>query len=526
MCSRGGWGRMFVFSFVATWGLSAVLSAQTKTAPGEVDQSGTVASEAKQAVGDSESFKDSLVRKLKEALDAADDIGREDRDTANQVLRDADAALTRIREENRRALERANRQVRILDCHCPNIVLFLLNGVGYGELGSYGQALIKTPIADLLACEGIRCTQFYAGSPESIASRGTLYSGKSAARGELAGEDWITVRERDVTLAETLYQGGYETGLFGVWGGGPVERAGHPNRQGFKTFFGYLDDQSALDYYPPTLWRNREQVALSGNQGDTKTQYAPDLIVDAAQRFIDAECKRPFLLTVALPMTTTGGGQEVPDLNPYADQDWSAAEKTRAAMITRVDRYLGQILQRLQERRVLHRTLVIITSDGGPPDAVAGAGDRFRPTGPLRGRHGELYEGGIRVPLIVYWPGATWTPGDNDLAFGMWDLFPTLCDLTSTLRRPKTLDGVSVARRLLEARASNAPPGSPLFWEQHRGGAGQAARVDDWKGVRSGAGAPWELYDLKADPAESADVAAQHPDAVQRIEELVKLLRP
>lgn len=525
MCSRSSWRLIFVLLFVATSGLSAVLSAQTKTAPGAVAQSGVVAPESKQANGDSGTFKDSLVRKLKEALDAADDIGGEERDTANQVLRDADAALTRIREENRRALEQANRQVRIVDCHCPNIVLFLLNGVGYGELGAYGQPLIKTPIADLLACEGVRFTQFYAGSPESVAARGTLYSGKSTARGEPAGEDWITVRERDLTLAETLYHGGYETGLFGVWGAGPVERAGYPNSQGFKTFFGYLDDKSALDYYPPTLWRNREQVPLPGNQGDTKTQYAPDLIVDAAQRFIDAECRRPFLLTVAFPMTTTGGSQEVPDLHPYADQDWPVAEKTRAAMITRVDRYMGQIVQRLQERRVLNRTLVIITSDRGPPNAAEGAGDRFRPTGPLRGRHGELYEGGIRVPLIVYWPGATWTPGDNDLALGMWDLFPTLCDLTSTLRRPKAIDGVSVARRLLESPGSNAPPGSPLFWE-HRGGVGQAARVDDWKGVRSGVAAPWELYDLKADPAESADVAAQHPDAVQRIEELVKLLRP
>ena len=186
-------------------------------------------------------------------------------------LRDADAALTRIREENRRALEQANRQVRIVDCHCPNIVLFLLNGVGYGDLGVYGQQLIKTPIADILAAQGTQFTQFYAGSPESVASRGTLYSGKLTARGEQAGEDWIAVRERDFTLAESLYQGGYETGLFGVWGAGPVERAGHPNSQGFKCFFGYLDDKSALDLLsadPVAKWRPGSPDRQSGRSED------------------------------------------------------------------------------------------------------------------------------------------------------------------------------------------------------------------------------------------------------------------
>jgi arylsulfatase A-like enzyme len=471
-------------------------------------------------------MKDGLIRELKEALDKIQGLTGRDPDKEDGFLRDADAALTRIREENRRALDQAMRQVRIVDCHCPNIVLFLLNGVGYGDLGVYGQQLIKTPIADILAAQGTQFTQFYAGSPESVASRGTLYSGKSAARGEPADEDWIVARERDFTLAESLYRGGYETGLFGVWGAGPIERAGHPNRQGFKCFLGYLDDRSALDFYPPTLWRNGDQFPLTGNQGETKTQYAPDVIVDAAKRFVDAECKRPFFLTVAFPMTLSGSGQKVPDLNPYADQDWSTAEKTRAAMITRVDRYMGQIVQRLQERRVLNRTIVIITSDRGPPNAAEGAGDRFLPTAGLRGRKGELYEGGLRVPLIVSWPGTPLAPAESDLCFGMWDLLPTLCDLTSTLHRPKAIDGVSVAGKLSEPTGGEIPPRSLLYWEQHAGGVPQAARVDDWKGVRSDATSPWELYDLKTDAAESTDVAGQHADVVKRIDELVKFLRP
>ncbi len=525
MCSRRLLGAAFVV-LVAASIFPPLLPAQAKKVPGDTAKSPSDGPAAKKPDPGNEGLKDALIRKLKEALDAADDITGQDRDAADQVLRDADVALARIREENRRALEQVNRQVRIVNGHCPNVVLFLLNGVGYGDLGVYGQQVIKTPIADILAAQGTQFNQFYAGSCESVASRGTLYGGRLTVRGEQAGEDWITVRERDCTLAESLYQGGYETGLFGVWGAGPLDRAGHPNRQGFQSFFGYLDDKSALDFYPPTLWRNDEQIALTGNQGGAKTQYAPDLIVEGAKQFIDAECKRPFFLTVAFPMTISATGPAVPDLNPYADQDWPVAEKTRAAMITRVDRYMGQIVQRLQERRVLNRTIVIITSDRGPPSVAEGAGDRFQPTGGLRGRKGELYEGGIRVPLIVCWAGTPLAPAESDLAFGMWDLLPTLCDLTGTWRRPKTIDGVSVAQRLSGPAPDPAVPASPLYWETHAGGLAQAARVGDWKGVRSGAAAPWELYDLKTDAAESTDVAGQHADVVERIDKLVKFLRP
>jgi arylsulfatase A len=526
MCSRRRWVLAFVVLVTATLSLPLGLLAQPREVPGDAVQSPSDGPSAKEPASDKDGLKDALLRELKEAFDALDGMAGEDSDREDGFLRDADAALTRIREENRRALAQARRQVRILDCHCPNIVLFLLNGVGYGDLGAYGQPLIKTPIADILAAQGTQFWQFYAGSCESVASRGTLYSGQSTARAEQVGEDWIAVRERDFTLAESLYQGGYETGLFGVWGAGPIERAGHPNSQGFKCFFGYLDDQTALDFYPPTLWRNGDQVPLTGNRDGARTQYAPDVIVDAAKRFIDAECKRPFFLTVAFPMTISGSGQEVPDLNPYADLDWSTADKTRAAMITRVDRYMGQIVQRLQERRVLNRTIVIITSDRGPPSAAEGATDRFLPTGILRGRKGELYEGGIRVPLIVSWPGNPLAPPESDLCWGMWDLLPTLCDLTGTWHRPKAIDGISVAGRLSGSAPGEIPPGSPLYWEKHAGGLAQAARIGDWKGIRSRAAGPWELYDLKTDAAESTDVAAQHAHVVKRIDELVKLLRP
>jgi arylsulfatase A-like enzyme len=224
-------------------------------------------------------------------------------------------------------------------------------------------------------------------------------------------------------------------------------------------------------------------------------------------------------------MSLSGGGTVVPDFGPYADKDWPTADKARAAMLTRVDGYVGQIVSKLEERRLLSRTITIITSDNGPPRA---AEDRFLATAGLRGGKGELYEGGIRVPLIVRWSSCfRMDCCECDLPFGMWDALPTLADLTGTWRRPKTIDGVSIIRRLSPpANSDSPPPASPLYWESHAGGFAQAARVDDWKGVRTGADGRWELYDLKTDPVESKDVADAHPDAIERIGQTVKRLRP
>lgn len=525
MWSRRVWTVVIVLTIPLTASLWSQLGAQTKKAPSGPAGTPSRGQTAKPPADGDESLKDALVRKLKEALDSADDVADEERDMANQILRDADKTLTRIREENRRALEQVNRQVRIRDAHSPNVVLFLLHDVGYGDLGCYGQKTISTPMIDLIAAHGTRFTQFYAGASESVASRGTLLSGKLSARGAQVGDTGVTVQKQDCTLAETLYQGGYETGLFGLWGAGPLEAAGHPNSQGFKTFFGYLDDASAADYYPETLWHNGEQVPLSGNQGGAKKQYAPDLIVESAKRFVDAACRGPFFLVVAFPMALSGDGSEVPDFGPYADVNWPTADKARAAMLTRVDGYVGQIVSKLEERRLLSRTITIITSDNGPPQA---AEDRFRSTAGLRGGKGQLYEGGIRVPLIVRWAsGFRMDSGEHDLPLGMWDALPTLADLTGTWRRPKAIDGVSIVPRLRPATNSDSPPpGSPMYWERHAGGFAQAARVDDWKGVRSGADGPWELYDLKTDPAESKDLADAHPDVIERIEQTVKSLHP
>lgn len=527
MRSRRVWIMVIVPTIVLAAGSLAPLFAQAKKAPNSKAGTPSRGSVAEQPADRNGSLQDALVRKLKEALDSAadDEVSDEDRNTANRILGEADGILTRIREENRRALEQVNRQVRIADGRSPNVVLFLLHDVGYGDLGCYGQQEIRTPVMDLIAAHGTRFTQFYAGAPESVASRGTLLSGKLTARGTQVGDTWVTVREQDWTLAEMLYQGGYETGLFGVWGAGPAAAAGHPNSQGFKTFFGYLDDASAADYYPETLWQNGEQIPLSGNQGGTKTQYAPDLIVESAKRFIDSKDKRPFFLMIAFPMAMSGDGSEVPDFGIYADKNWPTADKARAAMFTRVDGYIGQVVRKLCDRGLISRTITVVTSDSGSPKV---AEDRFQSTAGLRGWQGELYEGGIRVPLIVHWSSCFRLDCcESDLPFGMWDALPTLADLTGTWRRPKAIDGVSVVRSLRDKPDAGSPsPGSPLYWEKHSGGFGQAVRLDNWKAVRPSADGPWELYDLRTDPAEAKDVSETHADVVERVNKIAEQERP
>lgn len=525
MGSRRIWIFLIVLMIAIAASALAQLSAQTRKAPRSGAGAPSSGQAAKQPTAGDESLKDALVRKLKEALEDADDVTDEDRKTASQILRDADATLSRIREENRRALEQANRQVRIRGSgRNPNVVLFLLHDVGYGDLGCYGQKIIQTPMIDQLAANGTRFTQFYAGAPESVASRGTLLNGKLSARGSQVGDTWVTLRLQDYTLAEMLYQGGYETALYGIWGAGPAAAAGDPNSQGFRTFFGYLDEASAANYYPATLWQNSQEIPLTGNQGGAKKQYAPDFIVESAKQFIDAMCQKPFFLVVAFPMLMSGDGTEVPDFGPYADKDWPAADKARAAMITRVDGYIGEIVCRLGERNVLQRTITVVTSDHGP---VRRAEDRFQSTGGLRGWKGDLYEGGIRVPLVVNWSSCFRMDScECDLPFGNWDALPTLADLTETWYRPKAIDGVSIVRRLAGEADAKAPlPTCALYWEKHGGGFGQAVRLDSWKAVRSSADGPWELYDLCDDRAESKNVSDAHAEVRQRVDQFVGRLR-
>ncbi|HEX8138053.1 MAG TPA: arylsulfatase [Pyrinomonadaceae bacterium] len=409
----------------------------------------------------------------------------------------------------------------------PNIILILADDLGYGDLGSYGQKFFRTPNLDRMAREGLRFTQFYAGSPVCAPSRATLmtglHQGHATVRGnmDVRGER-VALRPEDVTVAEVLKSAGYRTGVIGKWGLGEPGTSGIPNRQGFDYWFGYLNQNLAHNYYPDYLWRNQERVDLP------RGTYSHDLFTQEALDFIRRERAGPFFLYLAytLPHANneltrkTGNGMEVPTDAPYSRERWRQQEKNYAAMVTRLDADTGKILALLKELGLDGDTIVMFTSDNGPQSQDEGGYDQefFNSNGPFRGIKRELYEGGIREPFIVRWPGKVRGGRTSYGVAAQWDLLPTMAALAGA-QTPATLDGISILPVLLGRRA---PQREYLYWEFHEGGYAQAARMGRWKGVRHGPNGPIELYDLDGDVGETLDVAGKHPRIVRRMAEIME----
>ena len=396
----------------------------------------------------------------------------------------------------------------------------MADDLGVYDVGCYGQKHILTPNIDRLAAEGLRFTQCYAGSTVCAPSRSVLMTGQhtghtrvrgnSALKGGVGPQRRLPFRPEDVTVAECLKRAGYATGISGKWGLGEPETDGIPNRQGFDFWFGYLNQQHAHSYYPAYLWRNTEKVAI--NPGGTRTDYSHDLMTKEALDFVRRSKDRPFYLywTTTIPHAKF----EVPSLEPYADKPWPEPARAYAAMVTRMDRDIGRLMALLKELDIDGDTLVFFCSDNG--GYVAGeARKMFDPQGPLRGNKGNLYEGGLRVPMIVRWPGKVKAGGVSDAAWAFWDFLPTACELAG-VAPPKGIDGISVLPTLLgkEQKAQH----EYLYWEFRTRGFAQAVRWGDWKGVRAGTEEPLELYNLGTDLGERTNVAAKHPDVVAKIE--------
>lgn len=409
----------------------------------------------------------------------------------------------------------------------PNVILILADDLGYGDLGSYGQKFFKTPNLDRMAREGLRFTQFYAGSPVCAPSRASLmtglHQGHAFIRGNMdVNNKRVSLRPKDVTMAEVLKSAGYSTGIIGKWGLGEPETSGIPNRQGFDYSFGYLNQNHAHNYYPAYLWRNKERVNLP------KGTYSHDLFTQEALDFIGRERNRPFFLYLAYTIPhahneltkKTGNGMEVPTDVPYSNERWPQPEKNYAAMITRMDTDTGKILALLRELKLDDDTIIIFSSDNGPQSKDEGGYDQafFDSNGPFRGIKRELYEGGIRVPLIVRWPAKIRAQQTSDYVTAQWDLLPTLARVAG-VKSPTGIDGVSILPVLLGQRQ---PKHAVLYWEFHEGGFAQAARMGRWKGVRHGALGPIELYDLQTDAGETRDVAAKHPEIIRSMDETMK----
>jgi arylsulfatase A-like enzyme len=321
----------------------------------------------------------------------------------------------------------------------------------------------------------------------------------------------------DVTVAEVLKTAGYKTGISGKWGLGEPNTSGHPNDQGFDEWFGYLNQRRAHSYYPDFIWKNKEKFELPENRNGNEGTYTHDLFTDFALDFLDRHEKERFFLY--LPYTVPHSRYEIPDTAPYSQENWTDDEKVHAAMITRLDRDVGKLFQKLKDLDIDEQTIVFFCSDNGAAERWE---DRFDSSGALRGRKRDMYEGGLRTPMIVRWPGMVSANQTSDVPWYFADVLPTLAELGNAASTPN-LDGISIAPTLL---------GKPqdlsnryMYWEFFEGGFQQAVRKGSWKAIRTSIGKPIELYNLETDISEKQDIASRHPKVVAEMESILQSAR-
>jgi arylsulfatase len=423
----------------------------------------------------------------------------------------------------------------------PNVILIVADDLGWAELGCYGQKRIRTPNVDKLAARGMKFTRFYAGCAVCAPSRCALMTGKHMGHTTVRDnvqfkkneEGQFPIRADDVTMAEVLQAKGYVTGAMGKWGLGMWDTTGSPLKHGFDHFFGYNCQAHAHTHYPTHLYRDGKRFDLPGNNGATGDSYSQDLFESEAIAFIEANKAKPFFLY--LPFIVPHVAVQVPEdsLAEYRGKlgddpayDGKKGYRTHpaphagyAAMVTRMDRSVGRIVEKVKAAGLEKDTLILFTSDNGPTHNVGGADSTFfQSAGDLRGLKGSLYEGGIRIPLIAVWPGHVPEGKTADQRLYFPDFLPTLADVTGA-KAPTGIDGISFRRALL------GEPGQVahefLYWEFPSYGGQQAVIEGNWKAVRQNLAkgvVKTELYNLERDPTESTDVAAAQPEVVARLE--------
>ncbi len=434
----------------------------------------------------------------------------------------------------------------------PNVILILADDLGYGELGCYGQRRIRTPHLDRLAAEGLRFTQAYSGAPVCAPARCVLMTGRSSAHAQIRGnrevqpEGQFPLRAGTTTVAHLLRSAGYATGAMGKWGLGPVGSTGDPNAMGFDLFYGYNCQREAHSYYPDHLWRNDERVELNGGEripGHARieagerdferfhgTDYAPELMLAEARAFLREHRDEPFFLYLPFvephlamqpPQEWVARYPEAWDEEPYLGQrGYTPHPRPRAgyaAMISDLDEHVGSIVTLVDELGLADSTLILFTSDNGATHDVGGVDTEFfESVGPLRGRKGSVYEGGLRVPMIARWPGVVPAGATSDHATAFQDVMATLADLGNA-PAPEACDGISILPTLTATGAQ--PKHATLVWEFHGYGGQKAVRLGDMKAVLRDIHAGnerIELYDLATDLGEQHDIATEHPELVSR----------
>ena len=441
----------------------------------------------------------------------------------------------------------------------------MADDLGWGELGCYGQRKIRTPNIDRLASQGMRFTQYYSGAPVCAPSRNVLmtglHTGHTPIRGNLpvrnpdgtVGEGQHPIPDESLTIAEVFKEAGYTTGAIGKWGLGPVGSTGDPNRQGFDLFFGYNCQSVAHSYYPPHLWRNNQKIPINSHpipgqerlpNGEVRLEdyqadtYSSDVMEAEAVRFIEQNAKRPFFLY--LPFIEPHVAMHPPkrlvdsypvnwDDQPYRGQSGylphPRPRAAYAAMITNLDEHVGKVMDALKKQGIEKNTLVVFTSDNGtthmakdPVYGIGGVDARFfNSTRELRAYKGSVYEGGIRVPFIVRWPGRVPAKSTSLTPAYAPDHFATLCEVIG--KRPEgERDGVSLLPLL--TRKSESVRRKPMVWVFPEYGGQVAVRLGDFKVVRqqlkTRQPGPWEVYDLSRDPGETEDLSATRPDLIDQ----------
>lgn len=440
-----------------------------------------------------------------------------------------------------------------------NVIYILADDLGYGDLGCTGSMKICTPNLDRMCAEGMLFTQHYAGCTVSAPSRSSLmtgqYTGHTPIRGnrEMPGEGQTPLPADTYTMAEMFRSAGYVTGAFGKWGLGYPGSEGDPLRQGFDRFFGYNCQRQAHRYYPDHLWNGRDKFELPDNRDGARKIYAPDLIQAEALRFIRENRDKPFFLYLPViqphaellvpgdelfasyrgrfeerPFVNDAGAYG-PNMNVAGFCSQPEPYATYAAMVSRIDRYVGEVLALLRKLGLDRNTLVLFSSDNGPHREGGANPDYFRSSGPFRGLKRDLYEGGIRVPLIAWSPGFIDARADScDHCCAFWDMLPTFAQIAGVeIPDSVSCDGISILPALTGQGVQ--PEHDYLYWEFHERGGSQAVRFNHWKAVRrhvrKRSDAPIELYDLRTDPREEHDLAEEHKEVVAQIVEILRTAR-
>lgn len=422
----------------------------------------------------------------------------------------------------------------------PNIIFILADDLGYGDIGCYGQQKIETPNIDMLAKEGMRFTQFYSGSTVCAPARSSFLTGLHTGHTQIRGnksfppEGQTPLPDSVITFVNILQQNGYATAGFGKWGLGYITTSGDPNKKGFDQFYGYNCQSLAHNYYPDHLWNNHDRIDFNAKD----SIYSADIIHKEAMKYIKQSGEKPFFLY--LPYTIPHGEVIVPHDSIYYSYIKKFNEKpvttklmydgrplgeyphaSFAAMISRLDEYVGEIVKLVKEKGIANNTLIIFTSDNGPHKEGGGDPEFFNGNGIYKGIKRDLYEGGIRVPFIAYWPGKI-RSSVIDKPAALWDMYPTFLQLAGITPKNK-VDGISIAPLLI----SNAKqkPHEYFYWEFHENDGRQAVLWGKWKGVRLGvnknAEAPIELYDLVTDPKEENNIASKFPLVVSKISSIM-----